>query len=494
VGDADGGRIRGVLAEVVVMRESRAAAFLLALVLSGAGCAVNPATGRKELSLVSEAQEVEMGRQGAEETLRSLPLVADSTVQQYVRSVAMGLVGVAERPGLSWRFHVLDDAAVNAFAYPGGFIFITRGILTHMNSEAELAGVLGHEIGHVTARHTATQITRAQIVQAGLAVGSVVSPTIGRFAGAAGQGLGLLFLKFGREAEYQADELGFRYMTRKDYDPRGLSSLFAMLDRQGQLGRSGGRVPEWQSTHPDPENRVARNDARVAGFPSRPDTLRVGLEEFLRHVDGMVFGENPRDGYFDGPVFNHPDLKFRVTFPAGWKLQNQPASVVGMSPGEDAVMALSLATAASPAEALRTFLGQEGIQPGVTSASPVNGLPAASGEFGVTTEQGTIQGAVQYVQHEGRLFQLLAYTTPAQAPRYGAAFRQALGSFARLTDPAALGKQPVRVRLVRIDREMTLSAFQRANPSAIPLARLAVINGVDSTSTLRAGRWVKQVR
>ncbi|HSR14634.1 MAG TPA: M48 family metalloprotease, partial [Gemmatimonadales bacterium] len=177
---------------------------LLVPALLATACTINPATGQKEFSLVSESQEIAIGRQGAEETLRALQLVPDSGVQRYVRSVAMGLVGVAERPDLPWNFFVLDDASVNAFAYPGGYIFITRGILTHMNSEAELAGVLGHEIGHVTARHTASQISRAQLAQVGLAVGSVVSPTVAEFAGVASQGLGLLFLKFGRDAEYQA--------------------------------------------------------------------------------------------------------------------------------------------------------------------------------------------------------------------------------------------------------------------------------------------------
>jgi len=462
-------------------------------VLLSAACAMNPATGQKEFSLVSESQEIAIGRQGAEETLRTLREVPDSAVRQYVRSVAMGLVGVAERPDLPWNFFVLDDATVNAFAYPGGYIFITRGILTHMNSEAELAGVLGHEIGHVTARHTASQISRAQLAQAGLAVGSILSPTVADFAGVASQGLGLLFLKFGRDAEYQADELGFRYMTRRNYDPRDMSSMFTMLRRQGELG-GGGRLPEWQSTHPDPGNRVGRNDARVAQFAGNPDTMRAGRDEFVRHLDGIVFGENPREGFFDGTTFNHPDLRFRLVFPAGWKTRNQPSSVVGVSPGQDAIMALSLATAASPGEALRTFLGQQGIQAGGSSSTPVNGLPAATGEFTAQTDQGTIQGAVQYVQYDGRLYQVLAYTTPAQIQQYRPAFRQALGSFARLTDPAALNRQPVRLRMVRLDRAMTLKEFNRVSPSTIPLAYLAVINGVDSTARLERGRWVKQVR
>jgi predicted Zn-dependent protease len=414
-------------------------------------------------------------------------------VQQYVRGVAMSLVQVAERPTLPWNFFVLDDATVNAFAYPGGYIFVTRGILTHMNSEAELASVLGHEIGHVTARHTASQISKSQLAQLGLVVGSVVSPTIRDLAGVAGQGLGLLFLKFGRDAEFQADELGFRYMTRKGYDPREMSSMFTVLQRQTGLAAAG-RLPEWRSTHPDPENRVARNDRRVTAFPGRPDTMRVNRDPFVRILDGTVFGENPREGYFEHGAFLHPDLKFRLAFPQGWRGRNQPASVMAVSPAQDAMAALSFAQAESPEAALRTFLGQQGIQPGGISMAPVNGLQAATGEFRAQAENGVLQGAIQYVQHDGRLYQLLIYTTPEKMAQYAPAFRQSLGSFARLTDPAALNKQPVRVRMVRLQREMTLTEFQRTNPSSISLAYLAVINGADSTARLPRGAWVKQVR
>ncbi len=466
------------------------ALFATASLLS---CAVNPATGDRQLMLVSEGQEIAIGREGAEETLKAIPLVPDSGVQRYVRGVAMALVGVAERPNLPWAFHVLDDAAVNAFAYPGGFIFITRGILTHMNSEAELAGVLGHEIGHVTARHTASMISRAQLAQVGLVAGSIVSPTVAQFAGAASGGLGLLFLKYGRDAEYQADELGFRYMTRDQYDPRAMSSMFAMLQRQGALGGVG-RLPEWQSTHPDPENRVERNDERVAAMAGDPEGLRRNREAFLRQLDGMVFGEDPRQGFFEAGAFLHPDLRFRLQFPDGWKTRNEPTAVTAMSQGQDAVAALSFASAASPAEGLRAFMGQQGVRAVSSSGGAVNGFPAATGEFVATTEQGQLQGVVQFVQYDGRLYRILGYTTPDRVRQYAAAFRTLTGSFDRLTDPAALNRQPVRIRLVRVDRSMTLEEFNRAFPSTIPIAQLAVINGVEPGASLRSGDWMKQVR
>lgn len=455
-------------------------------------CATNPATGKSELSLVSEAQEIDLGKQGAQETLASMALVPDSNVQRYVRRVAMELVGVAERPNLPWGFYVLDDAAVNAFAYPGGFIFITRGILTHMNSEAELAGVLGHEIGHVTARHTASQITKQQLAQIGLVAGSVLSTTVAQMAGAASQGLGMLFLKFGRDAEYQADELGFRYMTRDGYDPRGMSSMFNMLQRQRSMG-SAGRLPEWQSTHPDPENRVARNDARLARYQGTPTTMKSNRDAFVQSLDGLVFGEDPRQGYFEGGTFYHPDLKFRFTFPQGWKTQNLPAMVMGASPEQDAIVRLGLGKG-SPQEALRQFLGQQGIQAGRTSTNPINGLPAATSEFTVQTEQTQIAGLVSYVQHSGQTFQILGYTTAQLYEAKVNVLLASVQSIAPLTDAAKLSVQPKRVRLVRLQRDMTIDAFHRANPSTIPLEHVAIINGVEPGALLKAGAYVKQVR
>lgn len=482
--------IRGV--EQMVPRQWAAA--LVVGLLGVVSCTLNPATGRRELSLVSESQEIAMGSQGAQETLAAMPLVADPAAQSYLRDVAARMVAVAERPTLPWTFHLLDDASVNAFAYPGGYIFITRGILTHMNNEAELAGVLGHEIGHVTARHTASQITKSQLAGLGMAVTTIVSPEVGAMLGATvGQGIGMLFLKFSRDHEYQADELGFRYITREGYDPRAMSTVFTMLQRQGAAG-GGGRLPEWQSTHPDPANRVDRNDQRVATLAGVPDSMTLGRDRFLQHLNGMVFGEDPRQGYFEGERFNHPELRFRFAIPAGWKGSNQPASVIGVSPERDAIVALALAKGSSPAAALREFLGQQGIQAGATSGNPVNGHSAALGEFTAATEQGTVSGAVEFIHYDGRLYQLLGYTPLAKAAGHAASFRQFFGSFATLTDRVALNRQPDRIRVVRLPRGMTVEEFHRQYPSVIPVERVALLNGFTPGQVLPRGTLAKQVR
>ncbi|MEZ4586851.1 MAG: M48 family metallopeptidase [Gemmatimonadales bacterium] len=352
----------------------RARSSSVLLLLTAAACATNPVTGRRELSLISESQEIEMGREAAVEVRRSMGLVPDSALQRYVRGIGLRLAAASERPQLPWSFDVVDDAAVNAFALPGGFIFVTRGILAHMNSEAELASVLGHEIGHVTAKHSVRQISRAQVLQLGLGVGSVLSSDVAALSGVLSSGLGLLMLKYGRDDETQADDLGFRYALDDGYDVRAMKSMFAMLQRVSSTGGGGGRLPQWLSTHPDPENRITKTDERLATVTVDLSSKRLNASGFLQQLDGVVFGENPRQGFFEGSRFNHPDLAFRLDFPDGWQTQNQPSAVVGGAERRTPWWRSTFRPRTPPTPRWR-FL-RSGHQERVVSRSAINSFPA----------------------------------------------------------------------------------------------------------------------
>lgn len=462
-----------------------------AIVLSLVACATNPVTGRREFSLVSESQEIAMGQEGAQSAVASLGLVPDSALQRYVSGLGMAMARASERPDLPWSFAVVDDHTVNAFALPGGPIFVTRGILAHMNSEAQLVSVLGHEIGHITAKHSVQQMSQSQLAQIGLIAAVIAKPGLAQFGDLASQGLGLMFLKFGRDDETQADDLGFRYMVGAGYAPQEMAQMFRTLEHLG--GGGEGRVPEWLSTHPDPGNRVQKTLDRVAAQPSLPANMRVERDAFLQRTAGLVFGENPREGFFRQNQFLHPDLKFQFDFPNGFKTQNQKTGVVAVSSQQDAIIALSLAEGA-PNQALSQFLGQQGIQSGGASSRSINGLTAASAAFSAQTEQGVLAGNVAFVSHDNRTFRLLAYTPQQQYNAYRGAFSQSLSSFRRLTDASALNVQPVRIQLVRLPRAMTITEFHQAYPSAIPVAEVALINGVDTTTSLPAGTLVKRVQ
>lgn len=460
---------------------------------AGYACARNPVTGKNELSLISESQEIEMGRQSAQQVAKSIGYYDDPQVQAYVSAIGLKMARASERPNLPWEFHVVNDASVNAFALPGGFIYVTRGLMTTINNEAELATVIGHEIGHVTNRHSVQQISKAQIAQLGLGVGSILSSDIARVAGLASQGLGILFLKYSRDAESQADLAGFRYALNQNYDVREMANVFQTLDRESAAA-GGGRLPEWLATHPNPGTRIQKTEARLDTLQRDLTTTIINRDPYLQQIRNMTYGEDPRQGFFEGNVFYHPDLRFQLTFPQGWKTQNGADAVVAGSPQQDAIIQLGLAGQTPPQQAAQQFLSQQGIQAGNRSTSPVNGLPAASGYFQAQSDQGSIQGLVTFISYNGNTYGLLGYTPAGKLNQYDPAFRQTIGSFGPLRNQAALNVKPARVELVKLSREMTLEQFNSQYPSSIPIGELAIINELEGpSSAIPVGRTVKRV-
>jgi predicted Zn-dependent protease len=473
---------------------TRRAVTAVAVAAALAGCARNPVTGRNELSLVGEADEVNLGRQSAEQVVQSIGLVQDQTMQDYVQRIGAGLAAKSERPQLPWTFRVVNDPTPNAFALPGGFIFVTRGMMALMESEAELASVLGHEIGHVTAKHQVQQISRAQVAQLGLGLGMILAPELGQqFGDLAGTGLQLLFLKYGRDAERQADDLGFKYALAQRYDVREMADVFTALGRTSQLAKQS-PLPEWLSTHPYPEERVEAVQRRIAGMGAQLTGLTVGESEYLQRINGLTYGDDPRDGFFQNGVFFHPDLRFRLSFPQGWKTQNTAQAVIGVSPQQDAVVQLTLAQGGDPAAAAQRFLAQQGVQPGQASRETINGLPAVASYFQAQTQQGVVEGWAAFLSYGGRTYQLLAYAPSQRFRGYDGVFRQVIGSFASVSDPRVLNVQPNRVAIVRLDQAMTLAQFNQRYPSVVSLAELAILNQVpDGNAQLPAGRMAKRV-
>lgn len=450
---------------------------VVALVLAVASCAVNPVTGDRQLALVSESQEIQIGREVAGSAERQFGLVEDAALQAYVHRLGTQLARASERPELPWKFQVVDDPTPNAFAAPGGFIFITRGLLALLRNEAELVSILGHEIGHVTARHSVAMMSRTQLAQLGLGIGSMISPTVAQFGDLAAGGLQLLFLSYGRDAERQADDLGYRYALEQGYDVREMVNVFAALQQSARLaGQSP--VPSWLASHPYPEDRIERINQRLATLPSTATLRRIGENDYLARIDGLAYGQNPRDGYFEANRFIHPELAFRFDFPPGWRVQNLSQAVVAGSPKEDALIQL-MVVAGSPKEAAEAFFGQQGLTPGRVGAQQINGLPAVVGTFEAQTEQARLSGIATFVSLDGRTYRVLAYTPAQHGAGYESTFRLSINSFARLTNAQALARQPQRLTIVRVPRAMTLVQFNQSYPSAIPIEELALINQLD---------------
>jgi len=467
-----------------------AATLCLALAVLSA-CTVNPATGERQLTLISESQEIQMGQSSDEEIVQSLGLYPDDSLQSYVDRIGQDLAARSERPDLPWTFRVVDDPVVNAFALPGGYIYITRGILAHLGNEAELAGVLGHEIGHVTGRHAVERLSKAQLAQIGLGVGMAVSEDFREYGDLAQTGLGVLFLKFSRDDERQSDDLGLRYMQRAGYDPREMVGVFETLERVSQA-QGGGRIPGWLSTHPVPENRAQRISSRVP--VAVPADAVVGRERYLRRLDGLTFGPDPREGFFQGRTFYHPELEFRLDFPAGWTTRNQKDSVSAVSPGQDALVALTLAQESSRYDASREFFGDTGAERERELRLDFGGLPAVADEFSVTSQQGDLYGIAAFVEYGGRVYRLLGYSP---ADRYRDRAREladAIESFGPVRDRRVLEVEPRRLDIVELPRPLSLREFAERYPSTVELEVLLRLNAVESADTrLPTGSLVKRV-
>ncbi len=460
------------------------------LVLLLTACAVNPATGRRELSLIGEGREISMGREADQQVTASLGLVDDPELQGYVSDIGVRMAAVSERPGLPWSFKVVDDPVVNAFALPGGFIYVTRGILAHFESEAELAGVIGHEIGHVTARHSVSQMSQQILLTGAVGVGMVFSERVRDWGDVLGAGLQLATLKFSRDDESQSDELGLRYMARLDYDADALIGVFQMLGSVS--GDADSRLPEWQLTHPYPENRESRIRQLIVEQNAPTDGV-VAREEYLDRIDGMMYGPNPREGYFIAGRFVHPDLAFELTFPDGWQGVNQRTMVAAVAPAEDGIVMLELAQVTDPLQGLRAFLDQEGVTGGRVSSDESGGLERHRAPFQVSRQDGTLRGEALFVKLDGQVYSIVGFATSDAWGRYSRAVSRTLSSFERLTDEEILGVQPWRLEVVTVRAPLTLRAFHEAGSSPVPVETLARLNRVDPEATLTAGVRAKRV-
>ena len=468
-------------------------AVLLVFVICGS-CSVNPATGKRQLMLVSEAQEIQLGFESDKALTSQLGLYPDDALQEYVQRLGEQLAATSERPNLDWQFRVVDDPVVNAFALPGGFIYMTRGILAHFNNEAELVSVLGHEIGHVTARHGASQMSKAQLSQLGMVGGMIAAPEqMQRYGNLVQTGMGLMFLKFSRDDETQADNLGFRYLVQGGYDPRPMADVFDTLGRVG-AAQGSERLPGWMSTHPHPENRGARIDAMIAASGRDYDAASVNRNGYLDRIQNIVFGEDPRQGYFKEALFLHPELEFQLAFPAGWTTVNQRSAVIGVSPQKDAMMQLTLTGQDSAAAALQQFLSPAEIQRANYPVRVASALVSAGSGFVVQSGERTLWGVALFVELDGRVYQLLAYTTKALWNSRGPVLEAAVKSFDRVQDRRVVNARPDRLEIVNVSRAMSVAEFAQRYESSVEPATLALINGVDLDARLKAGQRYKVVR
>lgn len=480
---------------------------LLLFALSASGCrtTTNLITGETARGAFTWQQEVQIGRESDPQIIAQFGLIDNEPLAAYVDRVSRDVLETsaytdpntpAEIRETPFYFRVLDTPTVNAFALPGGYIYVTRGLLTHLNNEAQLAFVLGHEIGHVLGRHASRQAARAQVGQLGLIgaaiLGDVLRPGLGsnvlEFGGTGAQ---LLFLRWGRDAEREADRAGVAYASFAGYDAAQGAAFFRSLQRLSE--QQGGSLPSFLSTHPDPGQREQAIPALAAQFESENQVL---AERYLQAIDGLVVGENPREGFVENNVFYHPDLRFRFAVPQGWRLANERQSVTLASANNQAVAQLTLPGQATAQAAAQAFRARQGITVTDSRATQVNGLPAVALAGNAQSQGGAVSFLAYFIEHEGRAYQFLGYSPSTAFAANQQALDNLMRSFARLTDPQFLNRQPVRLEVFRVNQAAPFSSFLQGRPlpPGMTAQRLAIMNQVELQEQMPVGKLLKLPR
>jgi predicted Zn-dependent protease len=472
----------------------KAITVLLIVAFSALSCAVNPVTGKKELNLISESQEIAMGKETDVEIRQEYGIYADPQVNAYVQSIGQALAPLTHRPNLPYQFAVLDTPVVNAFAVPGGYIYVTRGILALMGSEAELAVVLGHELGHVNARHSVHRMSEMMLAQVGLVVGSALSETFAQVAGLAGVGVQILFLKYSRDDERQADALGVEYARKGVYNAGEMIAFFGSLEKMGDL--SGGHaLPGFLSTHPLTSERIEKVKQMLTADDQK---LEVKERPYLGHIDGIIYGDDPRQGFVEGGRFYHPEMTFTFGIPSGWKVANTPSQVMMSSPDQKAALVLQAEkTAEDLAAYTRKKAGQiQGAQFVGDDNLKVPGLASVHQVYRVDQQQGAPIGLRLSAIRKGDLvYTFSAVAALTDFPRFNDEFKRSAQSFAPLRDPAFLNRRPHQIRLVEANGGQTLQEIFSSNGMNKEIwTTAAILNGLEVGAKPPRGQLVKVIR
>ncbi len=461
-----------------------------------AGCAANPATGERSFTgFMGPADEARVGREQHPEVVRAFGGVyPDRRIQDYVTRIGQSLARVTEVPEVRFTFTVLDSPVVNAFALPGGYVYVTRGLMALASNEAELAGVIAHEIGHVTARHSAQRYS--QQVVAGIGAAVVGAITGSEFADSFSFGASAVLQSYSRDQEFEADTLGIRYLGRAGYATEAMSGFLAKLDRQSRFeaelaGRAAGDVDgrNIMATHPRTLDRVDR-----AAAPSGASAGRRERETYLQAIDGLVYGDDPENGFVREQSFIHPRLGIRFDVPQGFRLVNGARQVVAQNPNGAAIaFDSSRSEPIAMTEYLRGVWGRS-LALGEIEALRIDGFDAATGTARIRTRRGPLDLRLVAIRIDANVHRFLLLTPPAQTVALSADLRRAAESFRRLTPAEIAASRPQRVRLHAVrPGETRALLIEHSAPDAGRERRFDIMNGLPAGGTPAAGTVVKVI-
>ncbi|OHE59073.1 MAG: peptidase M48 Ste24p [Thiobacillus sp. GWE1_62_9] len=462
-------------------------------------CALNPVTGDKDFVLMSEQQEIQMGAEAHQDVLKEYAALPNPGLQTYVNEVGQRLAKQSHRPNLPWHFTVVDSPDVNAFALPGGYVYITRGLMAYLNSEAELAGVIGHEIGHVTARHGVRQQSASTAVGLGAVLGSILVPGMNNQAGASLlQTLAQAWTAgYGREHELESDRLGAEYLAKTGYRPQAMIDVIGVLKNQelfsAEQAKRDGRQPRTYhgtfATHPGNDTRLQQVVAAANQYSVV--NPREGQSEYLQKMAGVVFGDSPDQGLIRNNMLLHEKLGLTVQFPPGWRVQNRPDRVIALSPKGDALVELQQGPKHDrPLETLQKGIKLDG---GARyDSGSLSGYPAA---FAAGAQQGK-PVVVAAVVFNGTQYLIagMARDKPVY-DRERNTLRAAINSFRAITPAERQAARPHVLQLITAQPGTTMAGLARQSPLGIDAeSQLRLMNALYPSGEPKPGQRLKIVQ
>ena len=480
-----------------------------ALFASGCTVGVNPVSGNRRAYGYSWEEELRLGQQADQQIVQQHGLYDNEEVQAYVERIGQEILEESHMRRAStpeqfretaFTFRVLDSPVVNAFALPGGYVYVTRGLMAHINNEAQLAVVLGHEIAHVAARHASQRAVRQQFAQLGLIAGAIGGELAGLPGGdilqLGSQATQLLFLRYGRDNERESDRLGVEYAARKGYAVEEASKFFESLDRI--RAQSGQNLPTWKSSHPDPGAREQTMlDLAEEWRAELQQPLDViNQEAYYAVLDGVVVGANPRQGFTRDGLFYHPDLRFQFPVPPRYQVVNQPTVVAMIAPDEQAIVQFSIKQdAESPRRAAAELAGNESVRVVEESSTDVGSLPAYRIEAVVSTQQGSeARALVYYIAYDDHIYEFIGFASDENFGAYRSTFARTMRGFAPLNDPEILNVQPTRLTIRPAEQDGPFRTFLPPTlPSGFSEDELAILNQVQMDERVAAGVPLKRL-
>ncbi|MFD2204612.1 M48 family metalloprotease [Kiloniella antarctica] len=480
---------------------------LLALALIAIGpllsaCSTSEATGRTFFNGgMSPDQEQEVGRTEHAKIVKEFGGVynEDPALTNYITKLGTFLGKTSETPDQKFTFTLLDSPVVNAFALPGGYVYTTRGLLALANDEAELAGVIAHEIGHVTAKHSAERY--GSTLTAGLlAAGVGILTGSGEAAQAASAVGNLAVTGFSREQEFEADLLGVRYLTRGGFDPNGMGEFLTQLQASSRLDATiagdPGRADKFNimQTHPRTADRIERA-IKQAGTTAVKNPI-IGRDVYLKKIDGMLYGDDPSQGYIRGQTFSHPELKLTFTAPEGFRLINSKTKVAAVGPDDSIIIfdgAKGKVSGSLKSYLVNTWAEKAPIK-GVENIT-INGMEAVTGSISIKQRNGQRDFRLIAIRFDGdKVYRFTFVTNPNQTNRLSEDFRRTTYSFKRISKSEAAKLKPYRIKIHTVRSGETLASLAKKMPfSDYKLERLLVLNGLKENSPLQRGQKVKLI-